>query len=169
MYEEFLTPETTEFTPPGAYYISGYGRFGYIVHFLMGLIFSGFIYLPFDPSAPKASFGGTIVIFSLGVGSWWLIIYSCSQFFRKSPRFVLDDNGFFYRGFIIRRYVPWSNIQSIKTIRTRSGMVLLSVRLKSALHWRKNINMDVSGMIPTYKELCDEMNKRISSTSKEAV
>ncbi len=53
MYEEFINTENTIIAPPGSYYVSSYGRFGYIVNFLLGFVFSGFLFVPLFSSASK--------------------------------------------------------------------------------------------------------------------
>jgi hypothetical protein len=162
MYEEFINTEAPVTVPSGEYYVSTYGRFGYFVNFMAGFWLSGFLFAPFFHSIPKPPLSATLLMFFIGLGSWWLMIYSCSQFFRKSPRFVLDDSGFFYRGLLLRIYVPWQVVESLRTSGGRLGFVYLNVRLCSASRWRKRTQLDVSGMVPDYKALCEEMKKHIS-------
>jgi hypothetical protein len=164
MYEEFLTPETTEARIPGAYYISGYGRFGYFVNILLGLFFIPFLFVI---NTPNISLGGRLICFLLGLGGLGLLFYSCSQFFRKSPRFILDDDGFMYRGMFLRTYVLWTNVAWLRIGGgSRNGFVFLNVHLHSTPRRRKWIRLDVSGMVPNYYSLCEEMKKHISPEAK---
>lgn len=162
-----IYPSDSEQKTERLYYISSYGRFGYMVNFFLGLFFSWGICVPLWSIAHEYSFGAKLFIFFLGVGSWYLMIYACTQFFRKTPRFALDDNGFSYSGLLLRRYVSWSDIESLR-VSSRGGFVFLTVRLREVSFLSRNIKLDVSGMSPNYSKLYNEMIKHISSTAKKA-
>lgn len=164
-----MSDESISGQKPGRpYSISLYGRFGYTVTFLAGIPFCGFVFMPFLSSAPNFSITASLLCFMLGVGSWFLMIYSCSQLFRRSPRFVLNDKGFFFRGLFCNRYFRWVDVKKLNLGRpSRMGFVFLVMRLSSASRWKKSKKFDVSGLSPNYKELIIEMNRHLSRVSKE--
>lgn len=150
------------------YSLSLYGRFGYAVTFIAGIPFCGFMFLPFSASAPKTSLVGSLLCYLLGVCSWFLMIYSCTQLFRRTPRFVIDENGFFFRGLFCRRFFEWSDVEKITLgINSRIGFVFLLMRLNSPSFGRKFRKFDVSGLKPNYNNLIVEMNRHLSRVSSE--
>lgn len=165
--ESIITTSNYEQKNSKAYGISLYGRFGYSVTFLAGIPFCGFLFLPFSTSAPNTSIIGSLLCYMLGIGSWFLLIYSCTQLFRRKPRFVLDDNGFSFRGLFYSRYFKWSDVERLNIgIKSRLGFVFLIMRLSSASRWKKVRKFDVSGLSPNYKELITEMNSHLAMVSK---
>ena len=142
------------------YRISSYGRIGYAIYFLMCIPFSFFIFLPFSSFSHDHEQGLKILTFLIGIGSWYLMIYSCSQLCRKSPRFILNDNGFRYNGLFLHKYFQWEDVEKLSLKYGR--LHYLSVHLKSGSKWwwlKKGL--DVSGLSPNCDNLIMEMNTHL--------
>jgi len=147
-----------------AFQVSLYGRFGYavmaifgsILSLLMGLALSQYQILPVWALA----FCGLFCITGAGIAG-----YSFSQLFRLTPRFVLSEQGFAYRGFISRFECRWSDIASFRLrYAGNSPFIFLEVVFSNGRSkFGKRASLDVSGLSPDHSKLMDSFHRYVSS------
>lgn len=155
--------EQTTAKGEGAYFVSMRARVGYILVFLGCVPFFGFGIVPFVRSRSVAGGAGRWVLFALGICAAWIMIYSMVQFFRTTPRFVVDHDGFLYRGLLLRRYFRWSDIAS-GDLYSRPFAILL-LRLHAPSSRRRVMLLDMSGLSPHYRTLYSELRRRMPGGS----
>lgn len=144
--------------------VSLYGRFGYAVMAIFGSILSLLLVLALSqyqilPLWALAFFG---LFFIAGAG---IAGYSLSQLFRLTPRFVLSERGFAYRGFVSRFECRWSDIASFR-LRYAGGAPLIFLEVVfSNRHRRfcKRVSLDVSGLRPDHRELMGSFQRHVSA------
>lgn len=146
-----------------AFRVSPYGRFGYAVMAIFGSILSlllGLALVQYQllPSWALA-FYGLFFITSLGIAG-----YSFSQLIRLTPRFLLSEQGFAYRGLISRFECRWSDVASFRLrYAGNSPLIFLEVVFSNRRsRFRKHVSLDVSGLRPNHRELMGSFQRYVS-------
>ncbi|MCX5864487.1 MAG: hypothetical protein NTW42_05385 [Deltaproteobacteria bacterium] len=93
---------------------------------------------------------------SLGMGA-----YSLSQLLRRSPRFILDEHGFMYHGFVRRFRSDWSNITSYRLGGSHGFLFLRVWFTQSPSRFCNNLRFDVARLTPDHKELIEIFRKYV--------
>ena len=152
--------------PFTVFHISLYGRFGYFVMAIFGAAFSllmalalrQYQILPFW----ALLFLGLLFIALAAIG-----VYSISQLFRFTPRFVLTEQGFAYRGLISSFERRWSDVVSFRLRYAGDApfIFLEVVFSNSPSRFRKRISLDVSGLNPDHQQLVSVFNRYARSSA----